>query len=134
MQAREMISTHPAMRGKTNDVLIKSIEECYSCAQTCTSCADACLAEKMVDELKQCIRLNLDCADICHVTGRIATRRTGSDEEAIRRMLEACVTVCRLCGDECERHGHHHEHCRICADACKRCMQACLDAVRSMTH
>lgn len=95
-------------------------------AQTCTSCADACLAEPDVQDLRQCIRLNLDCADVCNTTGRLATRRTGSDEELIRRMLDVCATICRLCGEECARHAH--EHCRICAEACQRCMQACQEA------
>jgi hypothetical protein len=47
--------------------------------EVAVSCADACLAEDLVKELTQCIRLNLDCADVCNITGRIATRRTGSD-------------------------------------------------------
>jgi hypothetical protein len=112
MQVQQMISMHPDVRGSTNDALIRCIEECYSCAQTCTSCADACLAEEMVKELTQCVRLNLDCADVCNITGRIATRRTGSDDELIRRMLVTCAAACRLCGDECERHASRHEHCR----------------------
>ena len=45
---KEMIATHPDVKGSTNDALIRCLEECYSCAQTCTSCADACLAEEMV--------------------------------------------------------------------------------------
>ncbi len=125
MQAQEMISTHPEVRGQTNDALIRCIEECYSCAQTCTSCADACLAEDMVKSLTQCIRLNLDCADVCNTTGRLATRRTGSDEEMIRRMLDTCAAACQLCGDECDKHAIKHEHCRICAAARRECMQAC---------
>jgi hypothetical protein len=134
MHAEQMISRHPDVRGNINDALIRCIEECYSCAQTCTSCADACLAEKMVNELRQCIRLNLDCADICNVTGRIATRRTSSDEAMIRRMLDACAAACRLCGAECERHASKHEHCRICADACKSCLEACVKAGSSMSR
>jgi hypothetical protein len=129
-----MISTHPDVRGKINDALIRCIEECYSCAQTCTSCADACLAEDRVRDLAQCIRLNLDCADVCAVTGRLATRRTGSDEEVIRRMLDVCALACRLCGDECQRHASKREHCRICAEACRRCTQACQEALRTMAH
>jgi len=134
MQVQQMISMHPDVRGSTNDALIRCIEECYSCAQTCTSCADACLAEEMVKELTQCVRLNLDCADVCNITGRIATRRTGSDDELIRRMLVTCAAACRLCGDECERHASRHEHCRICAEACRQCMQACQEVGRSMAH
>src|SRR5206468_8389118 len=104
MHAREMIGTHPAVQGQISDALIRCIEECYSCAQTCTSCADACLSERMVQELTQCIRLDLDCADICNITGRILTRRTGSDDEVMRRMLSVCAAACRLCAEECQRH------------------------------
>lgn len=62
MQVRQMICTHPDVRGSTNAALMPCIEKCYSCAQICTSCADACLAEHNVQKLTQCIRLNLDCA------------------------------------------------------------------------
>jgi len=134
MQAHAMISTHPDVRGHANDVLIRCIEECYSCAQACTACADACLAEDSVKTLTQCIRLTLDCSDICNITGRIATRHTGFDEEMIRRMLHTCGAACRLCGDECARHAGEHEHCRICAEACRSCMKACEAAGRSMAH
>lgn len=132
MHAQQMISTHPQVRGQTNEALIRCIEKCYSCAQTCTSCTDACLAVDNVTSLTQCIRLNLDCADICNITGRIATRRTGSDDEMIRRMLHACAAACRLCAGECEKHAEMHEHCRIGAESCRGCMSACEEAGRGM--
>ena len=132
MQTKEMIATHPDVKGSVNEALIGAIDAAYACAQTCTSCADACLAEEMVAELRQCIRFNLDCADVCLATATLANRRTGSDEEVIRKMLDACITICRLCGDECERHGSKHEHCRICAESCRRCERACQEALRSM--
>lgn len=132
MHARQMVGSHPDVRGGTNDALIRCIEECYSCAQACTSCADACAGEPMVQQLTQCIRLDMDCANICAATGSVATRRTGSNETVIRRMLEACAAACRLCAEECERHANMHEHCRICAEACRRCERACREALRSM--
>ena len=132
MHAQQMISTHPHVRGNTNDALIRCIEECYDCAQTCTSCADACLGESMVQQLTQCIRLNLDCADVCLATGALATRRTGSNEQLIVRMLDACEEACRLCAEECERHAQMHEHCRICGEACRRCEAACQEARQSI--
>jgi len=133
MGTREMIRTHPDVRGNANDALIRCIEECYACAQVCTSCADACLAEQNVQELKQCIRLNLDCADVCIATGALATRRTGSNEELLMKMIETCAMACRICGEECARHAEHHEHCRICAEACRRCEQACREAARTIS-
>ena len=132
MHTREIIAAHPDVRGIVNEALIAAIDEMYACAQTCTSCADGCLAEQMVTELRQCIRLNLDCADVCAATATLAIRRTGSDEEVVRRMLSACITACRLCGEECQRHATQHEHCRICADACRKCEAACQRALRGM--
>lgn len=132
MHTQEIIRTHPAMKGQADEALIRCIEECYDCAQVCTSCADACLGESMVQHLTLCIRLNLDCADICAVMGSVATRRTGSNDEVLRCMLETCIAACRLSGDECERHAAQHEHCAICADSCRRCEQACQQAVHSM--
>jgi len=132
MHAREMISAHPDVKGNISEPLIACIEACYDCAQTCTSCADACLAESDVARLKQCIRLNLDCADICHATGSLASRRAGSNQEMLRSMIETCAQACRLCAEECEKHAAHHAHCKVCAQECRRCEQACTAAVRSV--
>lgn len=132
MHVREMISTHPHVQGSTADRLIQFIEEAYGCAQTCTSCADACLAEDMVAELRQCIRLNLDCADICAAAGAMASRRTGSNVEVLRAVIQACGEACRRCGEECQGHAEKHEHCRICAETCKRCSEACKAALNEI--
>ncbi len=132
MHAQEIISRHPDVRGNTNAALIRCIEECFDCGQICTSCADACLGEDMVQQMKQCIRACLDCADVCLATGTTASRRTGSNEDVIRRMLEACAAACAACAQECEQHAAHHDHCRICGEACRRCQHACRDALQSM--
>jgi hypothetical protein len=89
--------------------------------------ADACRGEKDAQELVRCVRLNLDCADVCDAAGRILTRQTAPDLELLRATIETCAAACRVCGQECERHAAHHDHCRICADACRRCEQACND-------
>lgn len=133
MLTEQMIASHPDVRGNTNGALIETINQAYACAQTCTSCADACLAESMVAELRQCIRLNLDCADVCFATATTLNRRAGSNEEVARRMLEACITSCRLCGDECARHASQHMHCGICAESCRTCASACEKALRSVS-
>ena len=132
MHTHEMIATHPDVRGKTNDALLLAIDELYACAQTCTSCADACVAEPMVERLRQCIRLNLDCADVCLAAATVLNRRTGSDEEVIRKLLDLCTTACRLCATECGRHAQEHEHCRICARACEQCATACERAFQTI--
>ena len=133
MKTREMIVSHPDVLGRVNDALVTAIDACYACAQACASCADACMAEPMVAEMRQCIRLNLDCADVCAATAAVANRRTGSNEEVSRMMLDACLLSCRDCGAECERHASAHDHCRICAQACRDCERACQEALESMS-
>jgi hypothetical protein len=132
MHVEAMISTHPHAPGTANGALIRCIQECYACAQACGSCADACLGEPTVSDLTQCIRLNLDCADVCIVAGRIASRRTGTDEVILKRMLKTCAEACRLCGEECARHAGMHEHCRVCAEACRSCERACREAAETI--
>ena len=123
--AEEMLRTHPQFSISTNPALAACIEACFECAQTCTMCADACLGEEHVAHLRRCIRLNLDCADICAATGRLLARQTETDWMLIRSQVQVCLTACQLCATECEQHASMHEHCRVCAEACRRCEAAC---------
>lgn len=125
-QATAMLETYPADLGRVDrDVMARCIEECFTCSQVCTACADACLSEPTVAELTKCVRTNLDCADICETTGRILSRHTEYDANITRAMLEACLVACRSSAHECEHHASRYEHCRLCAEACRRCEQAC---------
>jgi hypothetical protein len=85
----------------------------------------------MVAQLRQCIRLNLDCADVCEATGRLASRQTGTNETVLRAMLKTCEEACARCAEECARHANHMEHCAICAETCRRCEAACKNAAGS---
>jgi hypothetical protein len=132
LEAKTMLDTHPWPGHVDRDFLARCIEECFACSQTCTSCADACLSEETVAELRKCIRLNLDCADICDTTGRLLTRQTEYDAPTSKAQLQACREVCATCAQECERHAGMHEHCRICAEACRRCEKACDELLTAM--
>ncbi|PZR52437.1 four-helix bundle copper-binding protein [Xylanimonas oleitrophica] len=125
MQTTAMLETYPAEINLDRRMLAAVIEAALECSQTCTACADACLSEDMIDQLRRCIRTNLDCADICDTTARVLSRHTGYDANITRAQLQACAQACRSCGDECEAHASMHEHCRICADVCRRCEAAC---------
>lgn len=132
MLAADMLKSHPDAKGKESAALARCVDECYVCAEACTICADACLGEKMIEQLKQCIRLNLDCADVCMATGKLASRRAVSDQGLLKQMLQICAEACRLCGEECRKHAKMHEHCRVCADACQRCEEACRAATQDV--
>ena len=122
-----MLRAYPAEINLDLAQLADVIDTVLSCSQTCTACADACLSEdaEMLPRLVTCIRTDLDCADICATTARVLSRHTGYDANITRAQLQACITACKTCGDECAAHADMHDHCRICADACRACEQAC---------
>jgi len=129
--ARQMLDAYPRTVVDSG-VLAATIEALLDCGQACTACADADLSERHVTELVTCIRLNLDCADVCAATASVLSRRPAYDANATRRLVKACIAICRACGDECERHAGMHEHCRVCAEACRRGEQACNELLDTM--
>jgi hypothetical protein len=133
MHVEQMIAAHPAAAAGRSDSLTRCIEACFDCAQACTACADACLAEPTVGDLIACIRLDLDCGDVCMTTGRVLSRHTAGHAALKWQLLETCAGFCRLCAEECDRHASHHEHCRICADACRACERACHQVMTTGT-
>lgn len=120
-----MFQTHPAPASDAGDEAFALVHAAAECTFTCTTCADACLEEDDPRALRTCIRLNLDCAEICAVTARLIARPGPQNQALLSAQLDACATACRACADECESHADHMEHCRICAEACRACAEAC---------
>lgn len=127
MKTVDMMNTYLEATDLDRDLLARTIDALTQCAQTCTACADACLDEQMVADLRQCIHANLDCADICATTARVLSRHAGYNPDVTRAQLQACIQACRSCADACEQHAGHHEHCRLCAEVCRACEQACTE-------
>ena len=101
--ARHMLDAYPREFNVDRQLLVRCIEACGDCAEACTQCADDCLSEQTVQELTKCIRLNLDCADVCATTGRVVSRQTGYDANVTRAVLQACIAACRSCGMRASR-------------------------------
>jgi hypothetical protein len=120
-----MIRTHPAEMTVDRQDLANSIDILLECAQACTACADACLSEIEVGALRRCIRMNLDCADLCSATARVLSRHTGYDVHLSVPLLAVAEQATAACAAECNKHADMHEHCRICAQACDRARRAC---------
>ena len=131
--AKQMLDTYPRDFNLDADLLAGAIDALSDCAQACTADADDDLSEQNIAEMVKCIRLCLDCADVCAATVGVTSRQTEYDAGVTRPLLEACAATCKSCGDECERHAHRHEHCRVCAEACGRCEQACRELLAAMT-
>lgn len=124
--ARQMLDTYPRTADIDAGVLAAAIDALIDCAQACNADTAADLTEPDLAEMITCIRLCLDCVDVCTATAGVLGRLNGYDPTVIRPLVEACIAVCRTCGDECERHAHM-PHCQVCAQACRRCEQACRD-------
>jgi hypothetical protein len=131
MRTQNMLSTHPES-AQHLDALVACINACFECDQCCTSCADACLHEDSPSKLTACIRLNLDCADVCAATGRMLSRVGDVNTSTLRAQLESCKAACDACGDECAEHKDKHEHCRVCMECCRSCSDACTQLLRAM--
>ena len=125
----QMLNAYPRTLNVDAGVLATTIDALNDCAQACTADVDDDLSERNVTELIKCIRLCLDCADVCTATVRVTSRQTEFDPNVATSLLQACAAICRSCGDECERHAQMHEHCRVCAEACRRCEKACRELV-----
>ena len=130
--ARQMLETYPRDFNVDPSVLAATIDALIDCTQACEADADADLSEQNVAELVKCIRLCLECTDVCGATVGVVSRQAEYDVNVAKPLLEACVATCNSCGDECERHARMHEHCRVCAEACRRCERACRELLAAM--
>ena len=130
--AREMLGTYSGAINVDADVLAAAIDAVSDCAQACAADTDADLDEHNLAEMVKCIRLCLNCVDVCTATAGVISRPAAYDADVAKPLLQACVAICQSCGDECERHAQHHAHCRVCAEACRRCEQACRELLSAL--
>lgn len=124
-RVRQMFASHPNPASDAGEEAFAVVVATAECTATCTTCADACLEEDDPGALTKCIRANLDCAELCAVTGRLIARPGAQDAGTLRAALGACIAACNACAAECDRHADRMKHCAVCAEACKACARAC---------
>lgn len=95
------------------------IKKLAACQAMCNYCFNACLHEEDVKMMKDCIKLDKECGEICG----LAISAVASDSSLCKEILQLCAKICRNCAEECGK--HHNQHCRDCAQACKECEEAC---------
>jgi len=77
--ARPMLDTYPHPDDLDADVLAATIDALSDCIQACDADTAADLSEQSVAEMIRCIRLCLDCIDVCTATaGAAATSASGT--------------------------------------------------------
>lgn len=131
VHATEMLSASPNSLVIDGAVLARCIAACFECAQTCTTCADGCLAE-MPGEMRRCIARCTSCSDICMTTGRVLARPGGGRNiKVVQALVQACVESCLACQNECGAHPDS-ERCRLCTETCQQCEQACGELLEAL--
>jgi hypothetical protein len=135
MTTLEILSSAPQPLTVDVALVAEAIDAASACAVVCSACASACLSEPDAGQMAQCVRDDLDCADLCGVTARHLARLNASDKQLTLAVLAACIEACVQCAGSCAPHREHHEHCRLCEQACNRCEAACqalLDAIKAV--
>jgi pyruvate/oxaloacetate carboxyltransferase len=125
----DMIRTHPDLREGAMAELGKIMALLSECEAVCRICADACLHEEDVADLRSCIERNNACAQACDTALAALAAGAAHPDESLLAVLDACALACGACARECEMHAEHHEHCRICAEVCPQCEQECAAAI-----
>lgn len=119
--AEQGVPRYPVWKGEvmSHQDYQSCIEACVQCAQECEHCANACLAEREVAKMAECIRRDLDCAQICWTAAGYMSR----DSRFMQDICRVCAEICEACGAECRK--HPAEHCQQCAEACDHCAEEC---------
>jgi hypothetical protein len=87
---------HPSAGSRRcTEVIVRTAEACFNCTQACVVCADACLGEASMDELRQCIRMNLDCADVCYAAAVLGMQQPSYDKSISGAMFALCAEALR---------------------------------------
>jgi len=131
--AGQMLNTYPHHSRIDARVLAAAIDALSDCVQACTADLDADLSESDLADMVKCIRLCVHCTDVCAAALGVVSRPAEYDANVTKPLVEACVAICKSCGDECERHAHMHAHCRVCGEACRRCELACRELLAAIT-
>lgn len=96
------------------------IKACDDAAKACDFCVSACLTDRNVAEMAACIKLSLDCAELCRLGSALMSRGSQFAGE----VANLCAVACDACAADCEKH-KDMAHCAACAEACRRCAAAC---------
>jgi hypothetical protein len=82
-----MLITIPRTSNLDISILVATIDALDDCARACIADADSDVNEQNLSELVKCIRLCLDCADICAATVRVTSRQTEYDATLTKSLL-----------------------------------------------
>src|SRR5260370_7554865 len=115
--ARQMLETYPRDVNVDPGVLAATIDALNDCTQACAADADADLSEPNVAELVTCIRLCLECTDVCGATVGGDSRQAAYDATVVKPLLRPCVAPCKTSAHPSHRPPPTPEHSRLSPQA-----------------
>lgn len=95
------------------------IDACIKSMNACNYSYVSSLKEYDLATLRESIRLDRECADICSFAIQAMTRQS----PFVVEILRLCADICERCADESSR--HKQTHCQECIDACRSAAMAC---------
>jgi|GEM_PF-2964738 len=133
--ARQIIDVHPTGFGVIDrKKLDAAIGLSQQASQAASICADACLNEGMIKDMRECVRACLDCADVVDAAVRALSRHAGWRESAAPAILGAAVAVLGVCAHETARHASMHMHARLTSEICRKAERACTELLESLNE
>lgn len=95
------------------------IDACLEAMNACNFSYVSSLKEYDLESLRESMRLDRECADICSYAIQAMTRQS----PFVDGILRLCAEICEACADKCSK--TVHSHCQECIAACRRCAEAC---------
>ncbi len=102
-----------------NDDILLLLEKIYDCQTCCKYCFNACLEETDIAMMRVCIRLSVECAEVCELTASSLAFAGNFTADC----LAVCIRTCEMCAEACRQ--HRCLHCYECAKTCSECAEAC---------
>jgi hypothetical protein len=133
MHAKDMSTSGMTMTDQQMAMMQECIEACSACEQACTVCASCMMGTESGGAMH--MEMCLNTADMSNTMMRMMMRPAGLHAASMMAMLDAMVTQCNACADECMKHADMHEDCAMCAEVCRQCAMSCqkaIDAMKSM--
>ena len=96
----------------------------YECQTKCKSCFNRCLEEQSLDVMRKCLKVTVECANVCELTASSIMFEGDFSPE----MLDICISSCEACRIECST--HNNIYCAECAAMCGECSEACRKYIR----
>jgi hypothetical protein len=116
------------------DVPLECIQACMRCELACLASAEACLGDEELQDLGRCVRLSLDCAEVCLATRTLVAGALLRAPRLVLAQLLVCARMCATCEAECGRLGLHSAQIGRAARACADCLTLCFETTRHVQN